>query len=136
MAPSSNVIFDDDRVSRWVGQKLGTEFSLCRAIGYERNGELIAGVVYDEYNGANVNMHVAAEGTNWLTRNYLRVAFGYPFNHLKVKRVTALVSSANERALRFDEHLGFRREAVLKDAASDGDLIILVMRPEFCRWIR
>lgn len=135
LAPSSRIVYDDS-VSQWVGERLETKFSHCRAIGYEREGKLIAGVVYDEFNGANVNMHVAAEGTNWLARNYLRAVFGYPFNQLKVKRVTGLVASTNQRALDFDLHLGFTVEAVLKDAHPDGDLIVLVMRPESCRWIR
>lgn len=134
--PSSRVVFDDERVSQWVGERLETEFFKCRAIGYERRGELIAGVVYDEFNGANVNMHVAAEGVNWLTRNYLRVVFAYPFQQLKVKRVTAMVAASNKKALRFDLHLGFRLETILRDAAPDGDLLILVMRPQDCRWIR
>ena len=40
-----------------------------RAIGLLRGGRLVAGVIFEGYNGCNVWMHVAAEpGARWLNR--------------------------------------------------------------------
>lgn len=107
----------------------------CTAIGLERNGELIAGVVYDHYAFRSICIHVAAEGSHWLNREFLKAAFGYPFNQLRVNKVIGLVDSANAAARRFDEHLGFQVEGVIRDAAKHGDLIFYSMTRAQCRWL-
>ncbi len=106
-------------------------------IGLESEyGGLIAGVVYNDYNGPNINMHVAAvPGSRWLNREYLWYCFYYPFEQLKVKRVTGLVGQGNLKSRRFAEHLGFELEAQLKDAHPTGDMLVYVMRRESCKWL-
>ncbi len=108
-----------------------------KAVGLERDGKLVAGVVYDGFNGQNVWMHVAAEpGAHWMTRDYLRYCFHYPFNEMGVKRVSAYANASNEKANRLDEHIGFKPEARLRGAAPDGgDVILYVMRREDCRFL-
>lgn len=108
-----------------------------QALGLERDGELIAGVLYDGFNGVNVWMHVAGEpGRKWLTRSFLRAAFAYPFIQLGCTRVSGYVEAWNREARRFDEHIGFTKEAVLRGAASDGgDVILYVMRREDCKYV-
>jgi RimJ/RimL family protein N-acetyltransferase len=115
---------------------------LCRAenmtaIGLRRNGELVAGVVYEGFNGQNVWMHVAAEpGARWLVRDYLRACFAYPFEVCGCERVSGYVDDSNDAAKRFDEHLGFKPEARLKGAAKDGgDVILYVMWKKDCRYV-
>jgi len=105
------------------------------AIGLERDGELIAGVLYDHYNGASMAMHVAAEGKQWLNREYLWFCFYYPFEQVKVKKVIGIVPSTNTQALRFDKHLGFREEARIVGAAPGGDLVFLTMTRDECRYL-
>lgn len=100
------------------------------------NNQPIAVVYFDNYNEANVNMHIAAEpGKRWLTREFLWYCFFYPFEQLKVKRITGLVASNNAAARKFDEHIGFTLEATLKDAHPGGDLLVYCMRREQCRWL-
>lgn len=100
------------------------------------DGQPIAVVSYDFYNGANINMHVAAEpGKHWLTREFLWYIFHYPFMQLKVKRVTAPISSGNLHAQKFVENVGFHLEATLKDADPEGDMLIYCMTPDQCRWL-
>lgn len=104
------------------------------AIGLEKDGKLTAGVLYDYYNKASVNMHVVIEGN--ITRSFLFTCFWYPFVQLGVKRVTGLVPEDNLKARRFDEHLGFILEARLKDAAPHGDMLVYRMLREECKWIK
>lgn len=93
-------------------------------------------MLFDNFNGANVNMHVASDGSkNWMNREYLWYCFHYPFNQLRVKRITGLVAESNHAARKFDEHIGFELETRLKDAAPDGDLLIYRMTPDTCRWL-
>jgi RimJ/RimL family protein N-acetyltransferase len=135
----ARIVYDAERIGPWVCERAGGTWIPGRgsAIGLERDGEIVAGVLYEDYNGANVVMHVASDGTaQWMTPEYLRQCFEYPFKQLGCKRVTGIVPSSNERALRFDERLGFRVEATLKAAHPDGDLIVLSMRRDQCRWLR
>lgn len=108
-----------------------------QGIGLQKDGRLIAGVIYDDYNGSNVWMHVAAEpGRHWLNRQFLFAVFTYPFKQLNCKRVSGWVEASNTDARRFDEHLGFQQEAVLSSAARDGgDVIIYRMFKEECRFV-
>ncbi len=129
------IVLDSARVGSWVCHHTGGEFNEGAAIGLEENGNLIAGVLYDHYNGRSIAMHVAAIGKRWMTREYLRVCFDYPFRQLKVKKILGLVDSTNLEAQRFDEHLGFVRAAVIADAGAHGDLIIYSMTPDQCRFI-
>jgi RimJ/RimL family protein N-acetyltransferase len=107
------------------------------AIGLRRNDRLVAGVLFEGINPFNAWMHVAAEpGARWLTRDYLRACFAYPFLICGLKRVSGYVDACNKAARRFDEHLGFREEARLRAAAADGgDVILYVMWRDECRFL-
>lgn len=109
-----------------------------RAIGLRRDGELVAGVVYEGYNGRNIWMHVAAiPGARWMSREFLHAVFAYPFDLCKVDRVSGYVNESNLQARRFDEHLGFKEEARLRGAAPDGgDVLVYVMWRDDCRFLR
>lgn len=102
-----------------------------------RDGKVIAAVVYDWITEANCFMHVAAEpGSRWMTRDFLYWAFHFPFEQLCVSRVTGLVDANNLAARRFDEHLGFKLEATLKGAGTDGqDACIYAMHREDCKYV-
>jgi RimJ/RimL family protein N-acetyltransferase len=133
------IVTDAARVGPWVCEKTGGVWSPsdATAIGLEKNGELVAGVVYDHFNGASICMHVASDGSKkWLNREYLRFCFQYAFDQAKVKKVIGIVPSSNEDALRFDLHLGFSEEARIKNAHPQGDLILLTMTRQQCRWIK
>jgi RimJ/RimL family protein N-acetyltransferase len=135
---STRIVSDPGRVWAFVKERVPIQcVAGMKGLGLERDGELVAGVVYEGFNGKNVWMHVAAEpGAKWMTREYLRYCFHYPFNEMGVQRVTGYVEASNELARRFDEHLGFRQEAVLKGAATDGgDVILYVMWKDECRYV-
>lgn len=98
-------------------------------------GELVAGVFYHDWSGPNVVMAVAGEGSTWMTREYLRYCFYYPFVQLDCERITALIDEYNEASINLVKRLGFREEARLHRAAKGGyDLIIFVLWREECRW--
>jgi RimJ/RimL family protein N-acetyltransferase len=137
--PIKQVVFDSYEVGSWVCARTGgTLDPNSVAIGLQRTDDmrLIAGVLFDQYNGRSICMHVAAEGAGWMTREYLRVCFDYPFNQAKVTKILGLVDSTNIQARRFDEHLGFQLEATLKDAGKFGDLLIYSMTRQQCRFLK
>jgi RimJ/RimL family protein N-acetyltransferase len=132
------IVWDQPRrVGEWVCARVGGSFdsSSATAIGLERDEQLIAGVMFDHFNGRSVAMHVAGEGGHWMTRDFARACFGYAFSQLGVKKVLGFVDSENQAAQRYDEHLGFRLEAVITDAGKRGNLLIYSMTPDQCRWL-
>ena len=107
-----------------------------QALGLVEDGRIIAGVIFDSWNGASLCMYVAAvPGARWMTREFLRLSFAYPFQQLGCKKLLGLVGSGNKAAQRFDEHLGFVLEATLEAAHPDGSLLVYSMTKEQCRWI-
>lgn len=135
---NTQVISDARRVFDFVSAQNKLEWSDSnKGLGLERDGKLIAGVVYDGFNGSNIWMHVAAEpGARWMTREYLYYCFYYPFVELGCRYVRGHVEASNTAARRFDEHLGFTQAAVLPGAAADGgDVILYVMPKESCRYV-
>jgi len=124
-------------VVHWVATRTNEfgSFGAATGIGWARNGELVAGVAYNEFNGVNINAHIASNGHHWLTRDFLWAIFNYPFRQLGVQRITGLVGEGNAAARRFDEHLGFTLETKLTGAHPTGDLLVYVMWKHDCRWL-
>jgi len=129
----------EDLVVPWVGARIDEDdFGVGPiALGLEDDGELIAGVVFNLYTGPSIAMHVAAQpGRRWMTRDFLFRCFAYPFLQLQCNRITGFVRADNLDAQRFDEHLGFVREGVIRKGATDGtDFILYGMLKEECRWL-
>ena len=136
--PSSNRLVVGHDVVEWVAKRTNEfgNFGAAVGIGVERDNQLIAGVVYNDYNGPNICMHVAAvPGTPWLTRSTLYAFFAYPFLQMNCTRVTALVGQGNLKSRKLVFGVGFRIEAHLEGAHSTGDLIVYRMWKAECRWI-
>lgn len=134
---ATRIISDPARVWAYVQEQVPVPVVAgMKGLGLERDGELIAGVLYEGFNGVNCWMHVATTpGKKW-TMEFLRYCFYYPFVEVGLKRVSGAVDASNLAARRFDEHLGFEREAVLLGAAADGgDVILYVMWRDKCRYL-
>jgi len=134
-----HVVLDAPQVvGAWVCARLGCTFDKesATAIGIESDGQLVAGVVYDNYRHRSISMHVASSACNWLTARALRAFFGYPFYQLGVAKVIAPVDSENSKSRRFVEHLGFVLEASIAGASEKGDLLIYTMSRAQCRFLK
>lgn len=134
------ILNERDRLAAWAQSRIPFVDSWgewCEAIGLEKDGELLAVVVYNLFSGADIAMHIAAvPGRRWMTRDFLRVAFRYPFVQLKCRRVTGYVPASNADALRFDLHLGFVQEGRMREALPNGeDVLVLGMLKRECRWL-
>ncbi|WP_414448558.1 GNAT family N-acetyltransferase [Burkholderia sp. 22PA0099] len=135
-----SLVFDrHDEVNLFVASRTGEErYDDARAIGLAKDGELVAGVVFQGHNGPNLLMHFALGASRHvITPAFVAAAFLYPFAMLRCRRVTGLVRVDNPEAQRLDEHLGFVREGVMRGAAGDGtDFILYGMLRDECRYIR
>jgi len=124
-------------VVTWVQERLGTDdFGPATGIGILRHRKLAAGVLYNGFTKGAICMHIATDGTKrWMTKEFLWMAFDYPFNQLGCRRVTGLVDEDNVEARKFNEHLGFELETRMVGAAPMGDVLIYRMWKEDCRFI-
>jgi RimJ/RimL family protein N-acetyltransferase len=101
----------------------------------DESGKLMAGVLYEDWNGANVVCHIAGEG-NWATRDFLGVIFDYPFNQLKVRRITVPVNSDNEKSINLVNRMGFQLECTLAQAIPSGDLHLFRLFRDECKFLK
>lgn len=104
-------------------------------ISRERDGRLLGGVIYQNYTGASIGMHVASFEDGWMNRELLWVCFHYPLVQLGCSSVLGTVPASNTKALEFDKKLGFKEVARVPAVFPDGDLVIVAMRREECRWL-
>ncbi len=129
--------FDAELVGPWVYQRTGGDWIPNRgtAIGKIQDGALVAGALYEDWNGVNITCHIAGEG-NWADRTFLAVIFDYPFNQLGVQRITAPICSTNSKSIDLVTKMGFNQEAKLRGATSKGDLLLFSMFKNECKYLR
>ena len=131
-APS--LVFDDkERVGAWVADQVEQTSSWgdFYAMGAEANGEIVSGVVFNNFNESNSTCHIAVSKPNRLFLELLDHAYSYAFGQCGLKRLTGLVAADNHKALKLDKHIGFVEEGVMAKAGRQGqDIITLVLWPE------
>ena len=97
---------------------------------------VLAVVFYSHFNGADVQMHITSRDPRWCSRGTLRGFFHYPFEQLRVRRVTAIIRKKNRRARRMNERLGFKLEGVHRQCYPDGATgVSYGMTRDECRWL-
>lgn len=105
------MIVTDERVARFVSEKTGVAFvPPYTVMGIERDGEVIAGVLFNIFEGADVHMSVA--GSGW-TKGFLAEVGHYAFDILKCERITALTEQPE--VVRLAERLGGQVEGLMRN---------------------
>jgi len=134
------VIYGADKIiTQWVMARTSVKpLPDATALGIMVSCRVKVGVIYDRWNGANMEITIAAEkGTKGLRPSRMAALFAYPFITCGAQRLTALIDECNPRSLVLCENMGFEREAVLKRAAHDfGDVLVMRMFRNDCPWIR
>lgn len=129
----------DEFVSAWVAQRLGVSFRDAKAIGVERDGKLIAGVVYHDYRPsyASIQMSVAAiDKSRWLSKGNLAAFFYYPFVQLKCSSVYVCCSRKARRTRKFVEKVGFKYSGLLRRGFGTVDAVLYDMLSTEVRWLK
>lgn len=136
------IVYDKKRCGEFAYERIASMrhtgfWNDYEAFGWEQNGELQAAVIFNLYSGADIAMHIAAvPGRTWLRREFLYAAFAYPFVQLNVRRISGYVPAKSVDVIEFDEHLGFKREGLMREALPDDDIVCLGMLRKECRFIR
>jgi RimJ/RimL family protein N-acetyltransferase len=128
-------ITSDHAAGHWTAQKVDGGYfqERSRSIGLKKNGEFVAGVIYENWHGKSITCHIAVTGR--MTSAYLGAIFHYPFNVCKVGKIIVPISSANIASIKFVEKMGFLEEARIKDAMADGDMVIFTMPKNRCKYL-
>jgi RimJ/RimL family protein N-acetyltransferase len=128
-------IVSGPQVGEYVTAQTQGGFDVDRsvAIGLERDGKIVAGTVYENWNGVSVVCHIAWER---VTPAYMAAVYDYPFNVANVDKIIGPISSNHTRALALVSKMGFSEEARIKGAAHDsGDIVLMTMTPNECRYL-
>jgi RimJ/RimL family protein N-acetyltransferase len=128
-------ITSDHAAGHWTAQKVDGGYfqERSRSIGLKKNGEFVAGVIYENWHGKSITCHIAVTGR--MTSAYLGAIFYYPFNVCKVGKIIVPVSSANIASIKFVEKMGFQEEARINNAMPDGDMVIFTMPKDQCKYL-
>lgn len=130
----SRLVFDDKvRVAEWVAERVGqmSPWGGYYAMGAEERGELVAGVVFNNFTDSNATSHIAISKPTKRVLELLDHAFIYAFHTCGLRRLTAPVEESNVKSLKVCKHIGFVPEAVMAEAGTNGqDIHLLVLWPE------
>ena len=135
-------IVSGQEVVEWVADQIAAaigdraDYGPAVGIGVERGHKIIGGVIYNEWNGSNINIHTAGlPGSGWLSRWYLWCVFDYPFRQIAAKRVTTAHMKKNVPSSRLAEKLGFKLEHTIKDYYPNDDMVIYGLYKDDCSWL-
>lgn len=130
------LIVQGDDVCAWVAKQSGGEyFGGGVGFGIEKEGRIVCGVLFENYTAQSLQIHVALEPGQRMSKEWLKALFGYAFNFAKVKKIVGVIDSENSACLKFTRHIGFIDEAIIKDAGPKGDYLILTMTRDQCRFL-
>lgn len=131
----SLLLGQDEAVAHVVGAGLGQRIEPpFTGMGIVAGGALVGGFVFNDYNGANVELTAYAPGL--LRRGHLVAIANYAFGQLGCRRISARAHRRNKRSLRTLTKAGFRCEGTAKHYYPDGDAILYAMLRDNCRWFR
>ena len=126
---------DPAYVGSWVQAQQGGFYrpgSTC--IGLERDGQLVAATMYDNYNVSSIMVSIAIRGP--VTKEWLYRICHYPFIQLDCKVVIATIASDNVPSQRFVRKFGFLLACAIPDADPSGALLVYTLHRANCRFLR
>ena len=128
---------NQEELRSWINKHGVGEFdekTMC--IGQEKDGELIGVVAYTNFYPKVCQFHVGATTEYWVTKELLAAMFDYPFNKLEVEVILAPIAKDNIKSLTFGRKLGFQQVADIPYGLGDGDLIVMAMKRNQCKWLQ
>lgn len=130
------LVTDFERIAAFVKERVPVDVcERMRALGWERAGVLVAGVLIYGWTGPAAWIHVAGDG-QWLTRGFARTVCGYVFRDLGCQRLMCSAEDSNLRSVDFIARFGFKLVAKLEGVARDGGpMLIFELQKERCRYV-
>jgi L-amino acid N-acyltransferase YncA len=122
-------------VGEWVSARIQGFYNPNGSIafGAMSKGRIVAGILFENFTGASMTCHMASSGR--LSAKLLRMASRYAFIQCGIRKLIAPVYDTNSRMLRMAKKMGFREEARLMEVHPGGDILMLTMTKETCRFL-
>lgn len=124
------MIVTDERVALFVSQACDVAFvPPYTCMGIERDGEIIGGVIFNVFEGAD--LHVSVAGKGW-SRSFFRSVGQYVFDQLGCERMTAITENPDVVAIA--ERLGGQVEGLLRNHFGKGrdGFLIGILKEDYC----
>lgn len=125
------MIVTDERVARFVGERVGHVIvPPFTCMGIERDGKIVAGVVFNCFTGGDVEVTIAGKG--W-TRGFIAAVGRYAFGDLGCGRMS--VTTERPKVVCYAERLGGQVEGMKRNFYGPGRNAVLVgiLRDEWRR---
>ncbi len=125
----------------WDWIRLRVKCTLCEdsqgIVAYEtETGKILACCGIDSFTQNSCSTHMAIDNPAVLRHGFLQELARHIFITCGRSNVIGLVPSTNARAMRFNEHIGFREIARIPDAIADGiDYVVMQMTRDECKWL-
>ena len=98
--------------------------------------ETVAACVLDNITPNSVQAHFMISTPLALRHGFLEECFDYIFNVEDKKFIFGMVPGDNEKALKFNKHLGFVERVRLPEAFKDGvDYVVMELAKENCKYL-
>lgn len=126
---------DPERVGLWMEARGAAHYrpgSTC--IGLERDGLIVAGTLYDYFNGSSIVANIAIAGP--ITRQWLWCIFAYPFLQLQASVILGFIASDNCKSRKLVRHFGFTELTDIPEADPSGALVLYIMQKDHCRFLK
>ena len=105
-------------------------------VAYSATGKILACMVADSFSPDSCNLHVFIDSPMVIKHGFLLECFTHIFHVCKRSHVFGLVPSNNEKALKFNRHIGFTEVCRIPDGVGTGtDYVIMRMDKADCQWI-
>jgi len=131
-----DIVINNERIGRLLATCADIPwFDGMATIARVRDKEILGGVLFTDYTGSSICIHVHAFDKRWINKDMLWVTFHYPFIQLGVTTLFGKVEAANKHALDFDLKLGFKEVAIIPDVFPSGAMVVLSMCRHSCRWL-
>ncbi|WP_367727351.1 GNAT family N-acetyltransferase [Agrobacterium radiobacter] len=114
-------------LSKWVADLIWPgklrDFGNCQALAVFENGDLIAGMIYHNYEPEAGVIEISGAGTSkrWLTRETLRKMFAYPFEECDCQAVVMRVDPDDAPLRRMLTAYGFELYVIPRLRGRDKD---------------
>lgn len=116
------MIVCDERVAKFVSEAIGKGLvPPFTTMGIEKDGEVIAGVIFNVFEGKDVHVTVAGRGWN---RAFFAEVGDYVFRQLGCERMTALTEQ--EKVVKIAVRLGGQVEGKLRNHFGVGRDAVLI----------
>lgn len=130
------VFGQEEAVCRFVAAQPGfdpnLEFGECQAIGFAIGGNLVAGVIFQNWNEAAGTIEISAGATDprWMTRKSLLTIFSYVFDTAGCQLCVVQVAERNDRMRSIARRLGFTEFVIPRMRGRDEALAVYTLTDE------